>query len=37
MEAELINPAAFANYSGKGLQFGESLARYFNSLLLASR
>jgi glutathione synthase/RimK-type ligase-like ATP-grasp enzyme len=36
MEAELINPAAFANYSRKGRQFGESLARYFDRLL-ASR
>jgi len=35
MEAELINPAAFANYSGKGRQFGESLARYFDRLLAA--
>jgi glutathione synthase/RimK-type ligase-like ATP-grasp enzyme len=33
MEAELINPAAFANYSCKGRQFGESLARYFDRLL----
>jgi glutathione synthase/RimK-type ligase-like ATP-grasp enzyme len=33
MEAELINPAAFANYSGKGRQFGESLARYLGRLL----
>jgi glutathione synthase/RimK-type ligase-like ATP-grasp enzyme len=37
MEAELINPAAFANYSAKGRQFGESLARYFDRLLAARR
>lgn len=36
MEAELINPAAFANYSRKGRQFGESLARYFDRLLANS-
>jgi glutathione synthase/RimK-type ligase-like ATP-grasp enzyme len=33
MEAELINPGAYANYSGKGRQFGQSLARYFDRLL----
>ena len=33
MEAELINPAAFANYSRKGPEFGRSLARYFDRLL----
>ena len=35
MEAELINPAAYANYSRKGRQFGQSLARYFGRLLAA--
>lgn len=33
IEAELINPSIFANYSHKGLQFGESIARYFHHLL----
>lgn len=33
MEAELINPSVFANYSNKGPQFGASLARYFHGLL----
>ena len=33
MEAELINPSIFANYSNKGPQFGASLARYFHQLL----
>jgi glutathione synthase/RimK-type ligase-like ATP-grasp enzyme len=33
IEAELINPSMFANYSHKGPQFGQSLARYFNRLL----
>ena len=37
MEAELINPAAFANYSHKGEQFGRSLARYFDHLLAANQ
>lgn len=33
IEAELINPSIYANYSNKGAQFGESIARYFNYLL----
>jgi glutathione synthase/RimK-type ligase-like ATP-grasp enzyme len=33
VEAELINPSMYANYSGKGVQFGESIARYFHQLL----
>lgn len=33
MEAELINPSIFANYSGKGVEFGKSIARYFHQLL----
>jgi glutathione synthase/RimK-type ligase-like ATP-grasp enzyme len=33
IEAELINPSIFANYSNKGPQFGRSLARYFHRLL----
>ncbi len=33
MEAELINPSMYANYSGKGAQFGNSIARYFHQLL----
>ena len=33
MEAELINPSIFANYSGKGVEFGKSIARYFDQLL----
>jgi glutathione synthase/RimK-type ligase-like ATP-grasp enzyme len=33
IEAELINPSMFANYSNKGPQFGQSLARYFHRLL----
>ncbi|HUQ31415.1 MAG TPA: hypothetical protein VM095_04810 [Pyrinomonadaceae bacterium] len=33
MEAELINPSIFANYSGKGVEFGQSIARYFHRLL----
>jgi glutathione synthase/RimK-type ligase-like ATP-grasp enzyme len=35
VEAELINPSMYANYSGKGAQFGESIARYFHRLLTA--
>jgi glutathione synthase/RimK-type ligase-like ATP-grasp enzyme len=33
VEAELINPSIFANYCGKGAQFGQSIARYFQGLL----
>lgn len=33
IEAELINPSIYANYSNKGPQFGESIARYFDGLL----
>jgi glutathione synthase/RimK-type ligase-like ATP-grasp enzyme len=33
IEAELVNPSIFANYSNKGPQFGQSLARYFHRLL----
>ena len=36
MEAELLNPAAFANYSGKGRRFGRAVARYFDRLLAAN-
>jgi glutathione synthase/RimK-type ligase-like ATP-grasp enzyme len=35
MEAELVNPAAFANYSGKGAAFGRSVANYMNGVLAA--
>jgi glutathione synthase/RimK-type ligase-like ATP-grasp enzyme len=33
IEAELINPSIFANYSNKGPQFGQSIAQYFHRLL----
>lgn len=33
MEAELINPSIFANYSGKGAEFGAKIARYFDRLI----
>ena len=33
MEAELLNPAAFANYSGKGRAFGRAVARYLSDLI----
>lgn len=33
VEAELINPSMYANYCGKGVEFGKSLARYFHTLL----
>jgi glutathione synthase/RimK-type ligase-like ATP-grasp enzyme len=36
MEAELINPSIFANYSGKGPQFGAAIARYFDGLIKRS-
>lgn len=35
IEAELINPSIFANYSNKGPEFGRKIARYFDSLLSA--
>ena len=35
IEAELINPSIYANYSGKGPEFGAKLARYFHQLLAA--
>jgi glutathione synthase/RimK-type ligase-like ATP-grasp enzyme len=33
IEAELVNPSIFGNYSKKGPQFGHSIARYFDRLL----
>lgn len=33
MEAELINPSIFANYSGRGAEFGAKIARYFDALI----
>ena len=33
LEAELLNPSTYANYSGKGAAFSQSLARYFDGLL----
>lgn len=33
IEAELINPSIFANYSQKGAQFGQRIAHYFDGLL----
>lgn len=33
IEAELINPSIYANYSKKGAQFGRRLAHYFHHLL----
>jgi glutathione synthase/RimK-type ligase-like ATP-grasp enzyme len=37
MEAELINPSIYANYSGKGVEFGKKIARYFHQLLTADK
>jgi glutathione synthase/RimK-type ligase-like ATP-grasp enzyme len=33
VEAELINPSIYANYSNKGAEFGRSIARYLHGLL----
>ena len=33
IEAELINPSIYANYSGKGVEFGNSIAHYFHRRL----
>lgn len=37
LEAELLNPSTYANYSGKGPAFSESLAGYFDGLLADRR
>ena len=37
LEAELLNPSIYANYSGKGPAFSESLACYFDGLLAGRR
>ena len=37
LEAELLNPSIYANYSGKGAAFSESLAGYFAGLLAGRR
>lgn len=34
LEAELLNPSIYANYSGKGETFAASLAQYFDKLLV---
>ena len=34
MEAELLNPAAFANYSGTGARFGRAVAEYLETLMI---
>ena len=36
LEAELVNPSIYANYSGKGRQFGESIAVYFDRFFLST-
>ena len=33
LEAELLNPSIYANYSGKGRQLGERIADYFHRFL----
>lgn len=33
IEVELLNPSIYANYSGKGKEFGESIAKYFDGLI----
>lgn len=37
VEAELINPSIYANYSGKGAEFGAKIARYFHQLLTSDK
>lgn len=37
MEAELLNPAAFANYSGKGPEFGRKVADYLDTLIARTK
>ncbi|HEY9868826.1 MAG TPA: hypothetical protein V6D08_06650 [Candidatus Obscuribacterales bacterium] len=33
VEAELLNPSIYANYSGRGSQFGTAIAAYFDRLI----
>lgn len=33
VEAELLNPSIYANYSGRGPEFGEQIAGYFDRLI----
>jgi len=33
VEAELLNPSIYANYSKKGPQFGKAIAKYFDELI----
>jgi len=33
IEAELLNPSIYANYSKRGKEFGETIARYFDRLI----
>ena len=35
MEAELLNPSTYANYTGVGREFGSKLSEYFNELMVA--
>lgn len=36
LEAEVLNPSIYANYSGKGRQFGQRIATYFDRFVHAS-
>jgi hypothetical protein len=36
VEAELLNPSIYANYSKLGPEFGRAIAQYFHRLLLKS-
>lgn len=33
IEAELLNPSMYANYSNRGKEFGETIGQYFHSLI----
>lgn len=33
LEAELLNPSIYANYSGKGVEFGNKIAAYFDRFI----
>lgn len=37
LEAELLNPSIYANYCGRGKQFGERIAAYFDCFLRSAR
>jgi hypothetical protein len=33
IEAELLNPSIYANYSNRGKEYGKAIAKYFHELI----